>query len=226
MMVADYAEKNGLLEVAGSAYDAATAEAPKLRAAQQGRLRIAQASGDTKTIHAVLADMLRLWPNDPAIQNDEAYTRLLLMNSQPSQVGSKKVKVENGDNEAKENAQRPTAGEAITNNPPSPGSGVAGQELITIAQLAEQLVQRDPASMPHRTLLALARLRQNRPADALAVYANIQVTPRALTNSALAVHAAVLSANEHSEDAKTEAAQVKIDNLLPEERALIENLRP
>jgi len=199
MMVAEYAEKNGLLEVASSAYNAATEEAPKLRAAQQGRLRVAQASGDTKTIHAVLADMLRLWPNDPAIQNDEAYLRLLLMNSQPAQV-------------------------PITNNPPSPGSGVAGQELITIAQLAEQLVQRDPASMPHRTLLALARLRQNRAADALAVYANIQLTPRALTPSALAIHAVVLSANKRSDDAKTEAAQIKIDNLLSEERALIEKV--
>jgi hypothetical protein len=182
--LAEYAEKNGILDVAGMAYNAAVDSAPTLRAGQQGRLRVAQASRDTGKIHAVLVEMLRLWPNDPAIQNDEGYIRLLL-----------------GAN--------------------SRNDGM----LKEIEGTAEKLVQHDPASMPHRTLLALARLRQNRPQDALAVYANIKMTPRALTASALAVHAAVLFATGHPEDAKTEAQQTHIDNLLPEERALIENLR-
>ena len=182
MLVGQYAEKNGLLEIAGSAYEAASAEKPKLRAAQQGRLRIAQATGDTAKIHAVLSDMLRLWPNDAAVQNDEAYVRLLLF---------KRANV---------------------------------QDLTSIEQLAEKLMQRDPASLPHRTLLALARLRQNRPADALAVYANIQITPRALTPSALAVHVAVLAANGKRAEAQTEFEQIPRDKLLREEQQLIAGL--
>ena len=198
MTLAEYAEKNGIRDVADSAYEAAVAASPKLRAAQQGRLRIAQASGDTQKIHGVLADMLAIWPNDPAIQNDEAYTRLLIL------VGSQQSEVRG------QTADK----EPITGNP----------ELITISALAENLLQREPASLPHRTLLALARLRQNRAADALDVYANIQVSPRALTSSALAVHAAVLAANGKMDDAITEVKQIKREQLLPEEQALISDL--
>ncbi len=203
MTVGDYAEKNGLLDIAASAYNNAIAEAPKLRAAYQGRLRVAQAGGNTKNIHAVVADMLRVWPNDPAVQNDEAYLRLLLLGGSGS----------------------PASGEE--HEPPAEAStfNAQGSTLDEIEKLGEKLVQKNPASMPHRTLLALARLRQNRPADALATYANIQVTPRALTPSALAVHAAVLSANGHEEDARAEVGQVRVEDLLPEERALIAGVR-
>src|SRR5207248_4814795 len=93
LMLASYAEKNGALEIAGTAYDEAAAEAPKLRAAHQGRLRLAQAANETKKIHDVLAEMLTIWPNDPAVQNDEAYTRLLLV--EQAQVESRKAEVEN-----------------------------------------------------------------------------------------------------------------------------------
>lgn len=79
--------------------------------------------------------------------------------------------------------------------------------------------------MPHRTLLALARLRQNRAADALDAYANIAATPGSLTPSALYIHAAVLLANGHREEAQEEAAHVKMEDLLPEERALIAGIR-
>ena len=81
MTLAEYAERNGANEIAEVAYATAANESPKLRAAWQGRLRLAQASGGTKKIHAVLAGMLAIWPNDSAIQNDEAYTRLLLLES-------------------------------------------------------------------------------------------------------------------------------------------------
>src|SRR5207302_6469585 len=77
----EYAEKNGLVDVAQSAFDNAAQQSPKLRVAQQGRLRLAQATGDTNKIHAVLAEMLKIWPNDAAVQNDEGYLRLLLMSS-------------------------------------------------------------------------------------------------------------------------------------------------
>src|SRR2546430_7784246 len=55
----DYAEKNGIVDIAQSAFDNAAIQSPKLRLAQQGRLRLARRSGDAKKIHAVLADMLK-----------------------------------------------------------------------------------------------------------------------------------------------------------------------
>jgi len=153
-----------------------------LRVAYQSRLRLAQASRDTKKMHGILAQMLSLWPDDPAIQNDEAYTRLLLL---PADAGPTK------------------------------------REAAAIEQIAQKLMEREPTSLPHRTLLALARLRQGRAADALNVYNNVRVAQNALSGSALAVHAAVLAGTAHTADAKTEVAQIKPDQLLPEERSLI-----
>ncbi len=183
--LAEYGEKNGALDIADAAYTRAAAGAPKLRAAQQGRLRTAQAAHDTKRMHIVLAEMLPLWPNDTAIQNDEAYTRLILLPNEPSNM----------------------------------------EQLLVIEKLAEKLVQREPASLPHRTLLALVRLKQHRPVAALQVYDGINVAPNALTPSALAVHAAVLSANGHTEEARAEMAKVPNESLLPEEQEGTANLR-
>ncbi len=210
IVLGDYAEKNEALSVAEEAYRAAAREAPKLRGAQQGRLRAALRSRDTKKIHAVLAEMLELWPNDPAIQNDEAYQRLLLLPKGP------------GAAEATE-AMRSQSG-TRTPTGTSANSEAIHDELDQIELLGLKLVQRNPTSLPQRTLLALARLKQGRPAEALAVYENIQIAPQALTPSALAVHAAVLAADGHMDDARTEASQVAVDSLLPEERALIAGL--
>jgi hypothetical protein len=185
IQLGEFAEKNGELAIAKAAYDSTAAQTPKLRVAQQGRLRIAQAQRDTKKIHAVLAEMLQLWPNDTAIQNDEAYTRLLLLPDDPSVLG----------------------------------------ELITIEHIAEGLVKREPSSLPHRTLLALVRLKQHRPVAALDAYANIQAMPNALSPSALAVHAAVLAANDRRDDARSEIRQAPLDKLLPEEQAWTADLR-
>ncbi len=205
--VGEYAEKNGIVDVAQSAFDNAAQVSPKLRVAQQGRLRLAQRSGDTNKIHGVLAEMLKIWPNDAAVQNDEGYLRLLLMNQQQSQVESRKDKVENSD--------LPAPNSSL----PAPGS-----ELPALSALAEKLVEKNPRSLPHRTFLALARLKQNRAADALAVYENVTVARGALTPSALAIHAAVLAANGRSEEAKSEARQIREDQLLAEERKLIADL--
>jgi hypothetical protein len=204
MTLAEYAERNGANEIAEVAYVTATNESPKLRAAWKGRLRLAQASGGTKELHAVLTGMLAIWPNDSAIRNDEAYTRLLLLFS----------KSRNDEAPAFDRRGDLRRGRPMTND----------ETLKEIDQFAQKLVEQNPTSLPHRTLLALTRLWQNRAAEALEVYANIQVAPDALTPSALAVHAAVLAANGRIDDAKTEAAQVRVDNLLPEEKALIQNL--
>lgn len=87
-------------------------------------------------------------------------------------------------------------------------------------------MEKEPGSFPHRTLLALARLRQNQPEAALAVYDKLQVAQGALTPSALAIHAAVLAANGHSADAQTEANQIPAGSLLPDEQSLIGPLVP
>jgi len=183
--LAQYAEQNNDTEIAEAAYNNAAATSPRLRLAQDGRLRIARASRDTKKIHAVLAAMLALWPDDLAIQNDEAYTRLLRC---------------------------------------PPATPETRHQAADIEKLAEKLIEREPHSLPHRTLLALARLRQERAEDALRVYSDLQVKQDAVSGSALAVHAAILAATANLENAKTEAAQLKRDQLLPEEQALVENL--
>ena len=210
IMVGEYAEKNGIVDVAQSAFDNAAQESPRLRVAQQGRLRLAQRSGDTKKIHAVLADMLKIWPNDAAAQNDEGYTRLLLMSAERGAPSD-----EQGEKKSEENSRLQASGSDL----PAPGS-----EVQALSALAEKLVEKNPRSLPHRTFLALARLKQNRAEDALAVYENVTVARGALTPSALAVHAAVLAANGRKDEAKSEAAQIKIDNLLAEEKALLDQV--
>ena len=268
-ILGEYAEKNGAQDIAEVAYNTASKQAPKLRTAQQGRLRIAQMQRDTKKIHTILAEMLTLWPNDTAIQNDEAYTRLLLITSQQSQLEhgetgvsrvdgeaaqgsgaelaakhqSRKEKVEDGDrrSDVADQKSEVSAPRAASSSLPggenkSEGSSIAdsairipqsaiSDELMAIEKLAAELVRREPSSLPHRTLLALTLLKQQRPIAALDVYNGINVSPNALTPSALAVHAAVLAANDQRDDAKNELAQIKPDNLLPEEQTVTADLK-
>ncbi len=212
LALAEYAEKNGANEIAQTAYTSAASEVPKLRVAQRGRLRTTYAGRDTRKIHAVLTDMLRLWPNDTALQNDEAYIRLLLLGGTTAVSSPEKEDVPAAN-------PKPIAGDPAT----TPENISA--ELTAIEKLAADLVKREPTSLPHRTLLALARLKQYHPQAALTVYADIQITPGALSPSALAVHAAILTATGDTEAAKAEARQIPDTTLLPEEHALVEHLR-
>jgi tetratricopeptide (TPR) repeat protein len=209
MSLGEYAEKNGNIEIAEGAYNNAVVASPKLRIAQQGRLRIAQRNRNTQKMHAVLADMLTIWPDDTAVQNDEAYTRLLLLGSNAAK------------DETAANAERPTPNaQHPTTDKQEPRAD--NQELITLEALAEKLLEREPLSLPHRTLLALAQFKQGRTNDALRVYENVQVAPNALTGSALAVHAAILEATGHHDEAESEKEKIKTDAILPEEAALIQ----
>src|SRR5205823_11818860 len=117
------------------------------------------------------ADMLKIWPNDAAIQNDEGYTRLLLMNEQQAR-GRSEIEDRRSGQKTEDTGQR---SEVSTQSPSSisqlPSS--ADDELGGLADRAASLVARNPRSLPHRTFLALARLKQNRAADALAIYENI-----------------------------------------------------
>jgi tetratricopeptide (TPR) repeat protein len=185
LRLGDYAEKNGAEGVAATAYDAAAVVSPTSRSAQLGRLRATQARGDTRKLHSLLIDLLKIWPNDTSLQNDEAYARLLLM---------------------------------------PPDTKPDSSELKSIESLAEKLVQDEPSSLPHRTLLALTLLKQNRPYSALALYQNLNVPQNAVSASTIAVHAAVLAASGQIDPARSEAEKIAPDKLLPEERSLITNL--
>src|SRR5438874_8071177 len=88
LTLGEYAEKNGAERIATIAFEAAAVANPKSRQAQQGRLRIAYSARDTKRVHALLQEMLKIWPNDTAIQNDEAYIHLLLMIGGTTSVSS------------------------------------------------------------------------------------------------------------------------------------------
>jgi hypothetical protein len=87
------------------------------------------------------------------------------------------------------------------------------------------MVRDEPASLPHRTLLALALLKQNRARDALAVYANLKVPSNAVSASAVAVHASVLAATGRKDEARAEIAKVPSNRLLPEEAMMVLPLR-
>src|SRR2546423_5327976 len=86
--VGEYAEKNGILDVAKSAFENAAQQSPKLRVAQPGRLRMASRAGGTKRNPDGLAEMFKIWPRDAAIQNDEGYTRLLLIHPEQTRPSS------------------------------------------------------------------------------------------------------------------------------------------
>jgi tetratricopeptide (TPR) repeat protein len=182
LILGSYAEKNGADLVAATAYEAAVASSPKSREAQLGRLRAARADSDTRKIYVILNELLKIWPNDPNLQNDEAYVRLLLLpaNTKPDSA-----------------------------------------DLKSIESTAENLVRGQPNSLPHRTVLALALLKENRPYTALDLYRNLIISREAVSPSTMAVHAAVLAASGQPEPAKDEIKKIPAGKLLPEERALI-----
>jgi tetratricopeptide (TPR) repeat protein len=218
LTLGEYAEKNGAERVATAAFDAAVVANPKSRQAQQGRLRIAYSARDTKRVHALLQEMLKIWPNDTAIQNDEAYIHLLLIiggTASLRAVGSTEPEATSSNSPLSEPSalpsQRPSSSEA--------------DELDAIVKLAEKLVRDEPASLPHRTLLALALLKQNRAQDALAVYANLKVPSNAVSASAVAVHASVLAFTGRKEEARAEIAKIPSNRLLPEEAMMVLPLR-
>ncbi len=245
LTLGEYAEKNGAERVATTAFEAAATANPKSRQAQQGRLRIAYSARDTKRVHALLQEMLKIWPNDTAIQNDEAYTHLLLIiggttslravgSTQPEAVSSQ-TPASNpplsaspfplravGSSEPEANSNLLSDPSALPSQRPSSSEA---EEVDAIVKLAEKLVRDEPASLPHRTLLALALLKQNRAQDALAVYTNLKVPSNAVSASAVAVHASVLASAGRKDEARAEIAKVPSNRLLPEEAMMVLPLR-
>lgn len=96
--------------------------------------------------------------------------------------------------------------------------------IQSIESLARKLLEAEPDSLPHRTLLALALLKQNRPQDALAVYNGVNASQKELTPSAVVVHAATLALNGREADARIEMSHLPKNKILPEEQALVSQL--
>jgi Tfp pilus assembly protein PilF len=78
LTLAGYAEQNGANDTADATYAEAIKLTPKNRAAYGSRLRLARAAGHTADAEALAAALVRLWPDDVAAQNADAYLRLLL----------------------------------------------------------------------------------------------------------------------------------------------------
>src|SRR5205807_1034475 len=119
--------------------------------------------------------LLQIWPNDSALQNDEAYTHLLLLPA---------------------------------DTPPD------APELKSIEAIARKLVEQEPSSLPHRTVLGLVLLKENQPFAALAVYSGLNVPQKELTPSAVVVHSAVLAATGRDDDAHTEISHLPQNKIL------------
>jgi tetratricopeptide (TPR) repeat protein len=77
LALANYAEQNHANDIADAAYSAAIKLVPKNRAAYAARVRVAEAAGHTAEAQTVAAEIVQLWP-DAAAQNENAYLRLLL----------------------------------------------------------------------------------------------------------------------------------------------------
>ena len=78
LTLAKYAEQNSANDTADAAYSEAIKIAPKNRGAYDGRLRLALAAGKTADAQTIAAEITRLWPDDAAARNQNAYLQLLL----------------------------------------------------------------------------------------------------------------------------------------------------
>jgi hypothetical protein len=76
--VAQYAERTGEIEEARKAYERLAALPEYSDQAFAGLIRLAEASGGTRTLREIMRDLSARRPDDPAPQNDFAYLNLLL----------------------------------------------------------------------------------------------------------------------------------------------------
>jgi tetratricopeptide (TPR) repeat protein len=78
LALATYAEQNHANDIADAAYGEAIKLMPKNRVAYNGRLRMAKAAGRTADAQTLASEIVRIWPDDAAARNEDAYLRLLL----------------------------------------------------------------------------------------------------------------------------------------------------
>ena len=98
--------------------------------------------------------------------------------------------------------------------------GASGEQAEAAEREAEVLVAKEPRNWQARATLGLARLRLGRNKEAFAAMRGQRVTGEE-PPGALAVRAAILSANGYEEGARNDALLLAAKPLLPEERALI-----
>ncbi len=173
-LVARFAEQTGAPAAAEAAYREAATLAPELRPAQEALLKFLNDSGDTAKTHDQLRAMLKVWPDDRGLQNDDAYF-----------------------------------------------SALRNEGVAEAAATAERLYREQPASLPHRTALALARLRLGQNTAALELFRGIIIPEGVAQPSTLVVFAAALRANGFDIEARAEADKAPRARLKKEERALL-----
>lgn len=78
MWLARYAEKCGELDTAKKALRSLITILQNPRPAFQELERLTELSGSTRELRDLLAEMVRRWPKEVALQNDHAYLNLLL----------------------------------------------------------------------------------------------------------------------------------------------------
>src|SRR5205809_2957532 len=78
LALASYAEQNHANDIADTAYSNAIKLAPMNRPAYAARLRLALGSAHTAAAQTVAAEIVQLWPEDGAAQNEDAELRVLL----------------------------------------------------------------------------------------------------------------------------------------------------
>lgn len=100
-----------------------------------------------------------------------------------------------------------------------------GRKVDESLAVAKDLVARSPRSLPHLTTLALASIRKNDPAAALAVYKGLQIPWDRVATGQRAIYVAALGANGRTAEATAEAAVLPWQELRPEERELIQQWR-
>jgi len=95
------------------------------------------------------------------------------------------------------------------------------KNINTSFEIAKTLVEDAPDSLPHRTTLALAYLKKNAFASALKVYDNLNIPWAKMGTSHYAIYAAVLARNLKENEALKIMANINLNSLRPEERALL-----
>ena len=109
----------------------------------------------------------------------------------------------------------------VSPDDPSAGSVARGAE-----ELAQKLTAKEPNSLTHRSLLALARLRQDRARDALEAFGDIRPELLALSASAAALRAIALAKAGRPDEATTQAQAIRRSSLTPEEQSLLDSPTP
>ena len=138
-------------------------------------MRFLNDSGDTAKTHEQIRAMLKMWPDDRGLQNDDAYF-----------------------------------------------SALRNESVEQAATTAERLYREQPTSLPHRTTLALARLRLGQNTGALELFRGITIPEGVAQPNTRVVLAAAYRANGFDVEARAEADKIPRGRLKKEERQLLE----